>query len=127
VAVFIWKISGHGQWLQQGTQFCNHLGIRGSSPDLQMLQPFQMAETKQHLFQSTDTDGVTGYPTLKFFPKNKDGEDYDADRTLAAFVDFLNEKAGTSCTTTGTLNDDAGKVSSLDEIVPDFLSAKPEQ
>ncbi|KAH8967113.1 hypothetical protein BDL97_03G062000 [Sphagnum fallax] len=72
--------------------------------------------------------GVTGYPTLKFFPKNnKDGEDYDADRTLAAFVDFLNEKAGTSRTTTGTLNDDAGKVSSLDEILPDFLSAKPEQ
>ncbi len=30
----------------------------------------------------------------------------DADRTLAAFVDFLNEKAGTSRTTTGTLNDD---------------------
>ncbi|KAH9568097.1 hypothetical protein CY35_03G059800 [Sphagnum magellanicum] len=49
------------------------------------------------------------------------------ERTLAAFVDFLNEKAGTSRTTTGTLNDDAGKVSSLDEIVPDFLSAKPEQ
>ncbi|CAK9220024.1 unnamed protein product [Sphagnum troendelagicum] len=72
--------------------------------------------------------GVTGYPTLKFFPKNnKDGEDYDADRTLAAFVDFLNEKVGTSRTTTGTLNDDAGKVSSLDEILPDFLSAKPEQ
>jgi hypothetical protein len=56
VAVFIWKISGHGQWLQQGTQFCNHLGIRGSSPDLQTLQPFQMAETKQHLFQSTDME-----------------------------------------------------------------------
>ncbi|CAK9221439.1 unnamed protein product [Sphagnum jensenii] len=72
--------------------------------------------------------GVTGYPTLKFFPKNnKDGEDCDADRTLAAFVDFLNEKVGTLCTTTGTLNDDAGKVSSLDEILPDFLSAKPEQ
>jgi protein disulfide-isomerase A6 len=50
---------------------------------------------------------VTGYPTLKFFPKNnKDGEDCDADRTLAAFVDFLNEKVGTLCTTTGTLNDD---------------------
>jgi hypothetical protein len=45
------------------------------------------------------------YPEV--FPKNnKDGEDYDADRTLAAFVDFLNEKAGTSRTTTGTLNDD---------------------
>jgi hypothetical protein len=73
VAVFIWKISGHGQWLQQGTQFCNHLGIRGSSPDLQMLQPFQMAEIKQHLFQSTDTDGVTGLSYPEVFPQKQEG------------------------------------------------------
>ncbi|CAM6034959.1 unnamed protein product [Sphagnum compactum] len=72
--------------------------------------------------------GVSGYPTLKFFPKNnKDGEDYDTSRTLEGFVDFLNEKTGSSRTTTGGLNDNAGKVSSLDEIVTEFLSAKPEE
>ncbi len=50
--------------------------------------------------------GVSGYPTLKFFPKNnKDGEDYDTSRTLEGFVDFLNEKTGSSRTTTGGLND----------------------
>jgi len=49
---------------------------------------------------------VSGYPTLKFFPKNnKDGEDYDTSRTLEGFVEFLNEKTGSSRTTTGGLND----------------------
>lgn len=41
--------------------------------------------------------GVSGYPTLKFFPKgNKAGEDYDGGRDLEDFVSFINEKCGTS-------------------------------
>ena len=41
--------------------------------------------------------GVSGYPTLKFFPKsNKAGEDYDGGRDLDDFVNFINEKCGTS-------------------------------
>ncbi|MCD7446487.1 Protein disulfide-isomerase-like 2-2 [Datura stramonium] len=41
--------------------------------------------------------GVSGYPTLKFFPKgNKAGEDYDGGRDLNDFVNFINEKCGTS-------------------------------
>lgn len=41
--------------------------------------------------------GVSGYPTLKFFPKgNKAGEDYDGGRDLDDFVAFINEKCGTS-------------------------------
>lgn len=41
--------------------------------------------------------GVSGYPTLKFFPKsNKAGEDYDGGRDLNDFVTFINEKSGTS-------------------------------
>lgn len=41
--------------------------------------------------------GVSGFPTLKFFPKsNKAGEDYDGGRDLDDFVAFINEKCGTS-------------------------------
>ena len=48
--------------------------------------------------------GVTGFPTLKFFPKgNKAGEDYDGGRDLGDFVKFINEKSGTSRDTKGQL------------------------
>ena len=41
--------------------------------------------------------GVSGFPTLKFFPKgNKAGEEYEGERDLDDFVAFINEKAGTS-------------------------------
>lgn len=40
---------------------------------------------------------VSGFPTLKFFPKsNKAGEEYDGGQDLADFVAFINEKCGTS-------------------------------
>lgn len=48
--------------------------------------------------------GVSGYPTLKFFPKgNKAGEDYDGGRDLNDFVTFINEKCGTSRDAKGQL------------------------
>jgi protein disulfide-isomerase A6 len=48
--------------------------------------------------------GVSGYPTLKFFPKNnKAGEDYDGGRDLDDFVKFINEKCGTSRDSKGQL------------------------
>jgi protein disulfide-isomerase A6 len=44
---------------------------------------------------------------LKFFPKdNKKGEEYNGGRDVNAFVEFLNEKAGTARTSTGALSDD---------------------
>ncbi|KAK6143860.1 hypothetical protein DH2020_024208 [Rehmannia glutinosa] len=58
--------------------------------------------------------GVSGFPTLKFFPKNnKDGEDYDGGRDLDEFVTFINERAGI--------------VEVLDNLVKEFLSAKDEE
>lgn len=49
---------------------------------------------------------VSGFPTLKFFPKgNKAGEDYDGGRDLDDFVNFINEKCGTSRDTKGQLTD----------------------
>lgn len=58
--------------------------------------------------------GVSGFPTLKFFPKgNKAGEDYDGGRDLDDFVTFINEKCGTSRDGKGQLT---SKVSGI--IVP---------
>eukprot|EP00250_Pteridium_aquilinum_P013379 c21307_g1_i1 orf=250-1365(+) len=71
--------------------------------------------------------GVSGYPTLKFFPKgNKEGEDYDGGRDLDDFVAFINERAGTSRDSKGLLTAEAGKVHSLIAIVEEFLSAEAE-
>lgn len=72
--------------------------------------------------------GVSGYPTLKFFPKtNKAGEDYDADRNLDDFVSFINEQAGTSRDSKGQLTAEAGRVSSLTTLVGEFLAAEAEK
>ena len=39
--------------------------------------------------------GVTGFPTIKFFPKgSQTAEDYNGGRDAASFVKFLNEKTG---------------------------------
>lgn len=68
--------------------------------------------------------GVSGYPTLKFFPKNnKAGEDYDGGRDLDDFVTFINGKCGTSRDGKGQLTSEAGKVAALDNLVKEFVSA----
>lgn len=68
--------------------------------------------------------GVSGYPTLKFFPKgNKAGEDYNGGRDLEDLVTFINEQAGTSRDSKGLLTSEAGKVHALTHLVEDFLSA----
>ncbi|XP_062143972.1 probable protein disulfide-isomerase A6 [Alnus glutinosa] len=72
--------------------------------------------------------GVTGYPTLKFFPKsNKAGEDYDAGRDLDDFVNFINEKSGTSRDGKGQLTSKAGILASLGNLVKEFVSAGSEE
>ncbi|WCJ43032.1 Protein disulfide isomerase-like 2-2 [Euphorbia peplus] len=68
--------------------------------------------------------GVSGYPTLKFFPKNnKAGEDYGGGRDLDDFVTFINEKCGTSRDAKGRLTSKAGLVASLENLVKEFVSA----
>jgi len=66
---------------------------------------------------------VSGYPTLKFFPKdNKDGDRYDGARDVDSFITFINNKAGTQRDKTGALSALAGRIPSLDSIVEKFLS-----
>lgn len=68
--------------------------------------------------------GVSGFPTLKFFPKsNKAGEDYDGGRDLDDFIAFINEKSGTSRDGKGQLTSKAGIVASLNDLVKEFVNA----
>ncbi|KAI4301712.1 hypothetical protein L6164_034963 [Bauhinia variegata] len=72
--------------------------------------------------------GVTGYPTLKFFPKNnKAGEDYNGGRDLDDFVAFINDKSGTSRDGKGQLTSKAGIVATLGDLVKEFVSAGDEE
>jgi protein disulfide-isomerase A6 len=66
---------------------------------------------------------VSGYPTLKWFPKdNKDGEDKGA-RDIDALVTSTNNKAGTQRDKAG-LGTLAGRIPSLDDIVAKFIAEK---
>ena len=54
--------------------------------------------------------GVSGYPTLKWFPKgSSEAEDYSGGRSLENFVTFINKQAGTFRNADGSLS---GKVKS---------------
>lgn len=65
--------------------------------------------------------GITGYPTLKFFPKGStEAIDYDAGRTEDAIVDFVNKHTGTHRLPGGSLDASAGLIHSLDEIIKEF-------
>jgi len=65
--------------------------------------------------------GVTGYPTLKFFPKGRasadEKEDYNGGRTVEDMTNFINEKAGTKRTQTGSYKDDYGRLQYFDDLV----------
>lgn len=68
--------------------------------------------------------GVSGFPTIKFFPKNnKDGEDYEGGRDIDSFVTFINEKCGTSRDAKGQLTSNAGIIAELNDLVKEFVTA----
>jgi len=68
---------------------------------------------------------VTGFPTIKFFPKSNKGgnEIYEGAREAQDFVNFLNDKCGTSRKLGGSRSEKAGTVEALDELAVTFLSA----
>ncbi|KAK3325504.1 thioredoxin-like protein [Apodospora peruviana] len=67
--------------------------------------------------------GVTSYPTIKFFPKgSKTPVDYEGGRAEDDFVAYINEKAGTHRSVGGGLDDVAGTIGALDDIVTKYLS-----
>jgi protein disulfide-isomerase A6 len=67
---------------------------------------------------------VTGYPTIKFFPKGSTTpETYQSGRDEASIVDFMNSKAGTFRVVGGGLNAKAGTIDAIDEIIAKYISA----
>jgi len=69
--------------------------------------------------------GVSGFPTIKFFPKggNKDEpEQYDGPRELNDFVTFINGKTGSKRNADGKLDATAGRIVALDEYAAKFLA-----
>lgn len=69
--------------------------------------------------------GVTGYPTIKFFPKGStEPEAYSGARSEEAFVEFLNAKTGSNRAVGGGLNNKAGTVAVLDKLVAEYVPAK---
>lgn len=73
----------------------------------------------------TKEQGVTGYPTIKFFAKGStEPEAYSGPRSEEAFVKFINEKAGTHRAIGGGLDTVAGTIAALDEIVAEHVAAQ---
>merc|ERR1711991_139507 len=67
--------------------------------------------------------GVTGFPTIKFFPKGStEATDYSSGREVADFVKFLNDKAGTQRLVSGGLDDKAGRIEKLDALAKELVS-----
>ncbi|KAJ5832626.1 Protein disulfide-isomerase tigA [Penicillium riverlandense] len=70
----------------------------------------------------TKEQGVTGYPTIKFFPAGStEPEAYSGARKEEAFVEFLNSKAGTHRAVGGGLDDKAGTVVNLDKLIEEYV------
>jgi protein disulfide-isomerase A6 len=67
---------------------------------------------------------VSGYPTIKFFPKGSSTPvPYEGGRTEADFVAYLNEHCGTHRAVGGGLNEQAGRLAQLDTLASRFFSA----
>lgn len=66
--------------------------------------------------------GITGYPTIKFFPKGStEPVPYAGARSEEAFIEFLNEKTGSNRAVGGKLNQKAGTIATLDKLVAEYV------
>ncbi|KAJ5719419.1 Protein disulfide-isomerase tigA [Penicillium malachiteum] len=72
----------------------------------------------------TKEQGVTGYPTIKFFPAGStEAEVYSGARSEDALIQFLNTKAGTHRVAGGGLDAQAGTIAALDKLVSEYVAA----
>lgn len=66
---------------------------------------------------TASAQGVTSYPTIKFFPKGStEGEAYNGGRSEKDLVEFLNEKTGTHRAVGGGLDAVGGTIDILNHI-----------
>ncbi|XJO77108.1 hypothetical protein BDV3_001738 [Batrachochytrium dendrobatidis] len=71
-----------------------------------------------------DTYNVKGYPTIQFFPAGSETPElYDGSRDEDSFVKYLNQKCGTHRVAGGGLNEEAGRLETLDSLVKVFMAA----
>ncbi len=70
-----------------------------------------------------DKYGISGYPTIKFFPKGGDrsATAYSGGRKIGDFVSFLNQKCGTKRSEEGGFEEGYGLNSKLDALVETFM------
>ena len=95
-------------WEKVATDFANEPNVVVAKVD---------AEAENAKATAKD-QGVTSYPTIKFFPKGTtEPEAYSGGRTEQDIVDFINSKAGTHRTPGGGLDATAGTIEALDSLV----------
>ncbi|SPN98939.1 probable protein disulfide-isomerase precursor [Cephalotrichum gorgonifer] len=72
-------------------------------------------------------EGVTGFPTIKWYPASSaEGEVYQGGRAEIELARFINRQAGTHRLAGGVLDDVAGTVEKLDEVVASFVAGGAE-
>ncbi|KIX08267.1 protein disulfide-isomerase domain [Rhinocladiella mackenziei CBS 650.93] len=73
---------------------------------------------------TAQAQGITGYPTIKFFPKGStEPEPYSGARSEDALVEFVNSKAGTYRVVGGGLNSQAGTIEVIDNVLAKYVTA----
>ena len=71
-----------------------------------------------------DEQGVNSYPTIKYFAAgSKEAVPYEGARSEQAFLDFLNEKAGTHRVVGGKLSATAGTIASIDSLIQQVIGS----
>ena len=72
----------------------------------------------------SDEQGIKSYPTIKYFAAgSKEPVPYEGGRSEQAFLDFLNEKAGTHRVAGGKLSAAAGTIASLDSLIQQVIDS----
>jgi len=90
--------------------------IFASEPDVVIAK----MDSTEHKTKSGEY-GVSGYPTLKWFPKDdKSGKDYNAGRSVEDFVNFINTNVGTQKTKEGGYLPTAGRISEFEDLITRF-------
>lgn len=77
-----------------------------------------------HSKATAEAQGVTSYPTIKFFPAGStEPVPYEGGRSEADFVSFINGRVGTHRVPGGGLDAVAGTVDTLDTIVAKYTDS----
>ncbi|KAI0154746.1 disulfide isomerase [Hypoxylon sp. FL1284] len=73
--------------------------------------------------KTANNQGVTSYPTIKFFPKGStEGEAYNGGRTEQDLIEFLNEKTGSHRAVGGGLDATGGTIDILNHVAMKYAA-----